>query len=334
MAALIGLEMFGRDRVGVPEVALSKPSPDMVDTIGALRSQLGPNFEPLAAWHANPRQIASASIDHASQRWWAEDVAVEQRSRLCQLGTARDMARLQCQGGPIANGWMSVLPSRVLRTDIRDPDYRLLLRWWLGLPILPTGRTLPGCPLCAEPVDPFGDHFVCCERSGNSRRHNALRDAIFAVLTKSAIACAKEVCCGGRRRPADILLLAWERGRDVAVDLTITHPVGLSQHPINVRNAARHCKRAEIAKAQAEGDLCQRAGWGFVPVAFSPWGGAGPNARALLHEIGKRATTHLSGWPKQRCLRELHENLSLTLAREVVRQLSLRNRVQECIDLA
>jgi len=331
MAALIGLEMFGHDRVGVPSVALEQPAPDTTQTIAARRSQLGPNFEPLAAWDANPRLIASASIDHASQRWWAGHVAVEQRSRLCQLGTARDMARLQCQGGPIANGWMSVLPSRALRTDICDPDYRLLLRWWLGLPILPIGRTLPGCPLCAEPVDPFGDHFVCCDRSGISRRHNALRDAIFEVLVSSTIPAAKEVSCGGRQRPADILLLAWERGRDVAVDLTVTHPLGVSQHPIIVRKAAQHCRDAEATKTQAEGDLCLRAGWGFAPMAFSPWGGSGPTARALLHEFGKRATAHLAGWPKQRRLREIHESLSLTLAREVVRQLALRNRVQDAI---
>ena len=224
---------------------------------------------------------------------------------------------------------MSVLPSRALRTDINDADYRLLLRWWLGLPILPIGLTLPGCPLCSEPVDPFGDHFVCCGYNGSTRRHNALRDAIFDVLVASAIPCAKEVSCGTRQRPADVLLLAWERGRDVAVDLTVTHPLGLAHHPIVVKNAARHCQRAEANKASAEGDLCRRAGWGFAPAAFSPWGGAGPTARALLHEVGRRATAHLTGWTKQRLLREIHEGLSLTLAREVVRQLTLRNRVQD-----
>ena len=122
----------------------------------------------------------------------------------------------------------------------------------------------------------------------------------------------------------------WPRcGSDV--DLTVTHPFGLSQHPIIVRNVAKHCHRAEAAKTQAEGDLCLRAGWGFSPMAFSPWGGTGPTAKSLLHEIGKRATAHLAGWPKQRRLREISENLSLTLAREVVRQLSLRNRVQDAI---
>ena len=329
IAALAGLELYGRERVGVPAQALSRPSPDLASTIAALRDQLGPKFDPIAQWHADPRQFASASFDHASQRWWAGHVAMEQRSRLCKVGTARDMARLQCQAGPVANGWMSVLPNRATRTDICDPDYRLLLRWWLGLPILPVGQTLPSCPLCGEPVDAFGDHLVCCDKNGNTRRHNALRDAIFDVLIASAIPSAKEVTSGDRQRPADILLIAWERGRDVAVDLTVTHPLGLSQHPLVVKSAARHCQRAEATKTEAEGDLCLRAGWGFAPAAFTPWGGAGPTARALLHEVGRRATSHLSGWPKQRRLREIHENLSLTLAREVVRQLSVRNRVQD-----
>jgi hypothetical protein len=82
IAALAGLELFGRERVGVPALAFSQQSPDLVNTVTSLRSQLGPNFEPLAEWHTDPQQFASASFDHASQRWWAGHVAVEQRSRL------------------------------------------------------------------------------------------------------------------------------------------------------------------------------------------------------------------------------------------------------------
>ena len=115
----------------------------------------------------------------------------------------------------------------------------------------------------------------------------------------------------------------------MAVDITITQPLGLTSHPIVVSNAARHCQRAELAKTHAEGDLCVRAGWGFAAAAFTPWGGSGPTARALLHEVGKRVTAHLEGWPKQRRLREINESLSLTLARQVAGQLSLRNRVQD-----
>ena len=122
IAALVNLEMFGRESVGVPAIALMTPYPDLVPTIAALRAQLGPNFEPLAQWHADPCQLASASIDHASQCWWAGHVAVGRRLRLCKLGSAWDMARPQCECGPVSNGWMSVMPSRALRTDISGAD--------------------------------------------------------------------------------------------------------------------------------------------------------------------------------------------------------------------
>jgi hypothetical protein len=144
---------------------------------------------------------------------------------------------------------------------------------------------------------------------------------------QSAIPASKEE--GDDRRPADVLLIGWERGRDVAVDLTITHPLGLAGHPITVETAEQHCRRAEATKVANEGDLCRRLGWGFIPAAFTPWGGCGPSARALLHEVGRRATAALEGWPKQRRLQEIHQGLSLTWAREVARQLSLRNRVQD-----
>ena len=149
------------------------------------------------------------------------------------------------------------------------------------------------------------------------------------MLVQATIPAKREVNCGNGRRPADILLVAWERGRDVAVDLTISHPLGLGEHPLVVQAAAAHCQHKERDKTSAEADQCSAAWWGFTPAAFTPWGGCGPSARALLHEVGRRATADLEGWPKLRRLRELNENLSLTLAREVARQLSLRNRVQE-----
>jgi hypothetical protein len=60
LAALAGLHLYGWDRVGIPEIAFSKDSPDLASTIEALRNQLGPNFEPLAEWSTDPRQFASA----------------------------------------------------------------------------------------------------------------------------------------------------------------------------------------------------------------------------------------------------------------------------------
>ena len=97
------------------------------------------------------------------------------------------------------------------------------------------------------------------------------------------------------RVPADILLIWWDKGRHVAVDFVITHP--LQPHlPRSVERAARHLKAAEEEKVRSEGDLCTQSGWGFAPASFSPWGAMGPNAAALLYELSRRATSNLVGW--------------------------------------
>ena len=149
---------------------LRTPSPDMQGTLHKLQLQLGPNMDPLASWLTGTVPLASATEQDATQKWWAEQVSDVQSQRLDAFGSARDRTRRACQKGPVATGWLRTLPSKAMRTEIPDTDYRLLLRWWLGLPILPVGVPLPGCPLCRGSIDPFGDHFVCCEQNGCSRR--------------------------------------------------------------------------------------------------------------------------------------------------------------------
>ena len=51
----------------------------------------------------------------------------------------------------------------------------------------------------------------------------------------------------------------------------------------------------------------------------------------MLFEVTKRATADLQGWSKTRALLEIREGLSVTLMRQVARQLSLKGRVQEAL---
>ena len=105
-------------------------------------------MEPLAGRLAGTTSLSSATNEHTTQRWWAEKVAVMQSQRLDASGSARDRVRLACQKGMVDTGWLHTLPNKARGTIFSDTEYRLLLRWWLGMPILPTGVTLPGCPLC------------------------------------------------------------------------------------------------------------------------------------------------------------------------------------------
>ena len=182
---------------------LNTPAPDLQGSLRELQVQLGPNMEPLASWLSGTSSISSATEDHTTQGWWAEKVADVQSQRLETAGSARDRSRRVCQQGPVATGWLQALPNKALRTEIPDAEFRLLLRWWLGLPILPVGVTLPGCPLCRGSIDPFGDHFVCCEQNGSTQRHNAFRDAFHAMCARYGVTVEKEaesVSLAGDRR--------------------------------------------------------------------------------------------------------------------------------------
>ena len=96
-------------------------------------------------------------------------------------------------------------------------------------------------------------------------------------------------------------------------------------------NAKRHCNLAETRKVQTDGPPCEAKGWGFSPFALSTWGGLGTSAKEVLFEVTKRATADLQGWSKTRALLEIREGLSVTLMRQVARQLSLKGRVQEAL---
>ena len=99
-------------------------------------------------------------------------------------------------------------------------------------------------------------------------------------------------------RPADLLLINWDRGADLAIDFTVSHPLALAHQPLVLKNVTRHGRHEEAAKSASEGPMCGLARWAFQPAAFNPWGGMGPAAREILFEITKRATSELEGWLK------------------------------------
>ena len=140
----------------------------------------------------------------------------------------RDMARLQSQSAPIAHAWLLVTPCPALRTAIPNEDFRHLLRWWLGAPLL-VGSDATACPLCGEFIDPFGDHIVCCRKNGITERHHAIRDALLAACARVGAAARKEQGCDGGTRDADVLLMAWNKGRHTAVDLVLEHALAPSR---------------------------------------------------------------------------------------------------------
>ena len=236
------------------------------------------------------------------------------------LGTARDRVRLESQDGALAHGWLTVTPSRALGTTLPDSDFRSLCRYLLGLPLTQDGAAAK-CPACGDACDPLGDHSVNCGKNGITRRHNAVRDEWSRTLSAASIPHAKEVVATGLKRPADILLIGWHRGRDVCVDFTICNPIAADNFPLKPGMGKQHLSLAEREKIRKEGPLCAQAAWGFHPAALSPWSCMGPAAKWLLHDTLKKITPDLTLAAHSARIQEIKQNISITLAREVARQL-------------
>ena len=105
----------------------------------------------------------------------------------------------------------------------------------------------------------------------------------------------------------------------------------MSCYPLRPGEADRHLGQAETDKRTTEGPVCGASRWSLYPVAFNPWGGAGPTTRELLFQVLQRGLSDLHGWAQTRRKSEALQGLSLVLARGVAAQLELRCRV---VDLA
>ena len=219
-------------------------------------------------------------------------------------------------------------PSRALRTTLANEDFRLLLRWWVGAPLVLASDSTP-CPLCGDYVDAFGDHIVTCRRNGPTERHNAVRDALFAACVQAGAPSRKEQGCEAGTRDADILLLAWNKGRHTAVDLVLEHALAPSRWPLNMSRVTSTLPDAEGAKAARAADRCARAGWDFQGAAFTLWGKPGPAASSLLYRLQQVAHNGMHAADRDRSQLEFRQNFSLAFVRAVARQLRLATRVQD-----
>ena len=91
----------------------------------------------------------------------------------------------------------------------------------------------------------------------------------------------------------------------------------MAEYPLDARKAKGFLAKAEKDKVRANSASCARMHWECKGLAFSPWGGSGPAATALIRNLLDRATVDETGWPKQRTQQALACQLALALVRRV-----------------
>ena len=206
-----------------------------------------------------------------------------------------------------------MLPSPALGLHLHSKEFRLCLRYWLGLPLFAVSSA---CPQCLRPADTFGDHQVGCGGNGDwVARHNALCNVIFTAAQLAALGPRKEapaLIVGTQSRPADVFLPTWSRGRPATLDVTVTSPL----QALTIQEASTTASHAlEVAtsrKLATHLSPCRAAGLDFIPLAVETLGGWFRDAADTICVIGRQQGQRLWTFSGNR---QLFQRLATTLWR-------------------
>src|SRR6185295_6480537 len=142
-------------------------------------------------------------------------------AKLKATANPRD-AQLNRLDSPHANAWLSARPSCMDGTDTVLPPriYRTAVARLLGQPVFSSSAP---CPLCEQTMDLFGDHSLCCKKSGDrittqtcgTSYSRSLISASSRPSWRSSVSLARPTS----RRPGDVSIKNWSLRRGLATDV-------------------------------------------------------------------------------------------------------------------
>ena len=214
-------------------------------------------------------------------------------------------------------------PSAGEGSRVLPSQYELLLKWHLGPPLLPPHWAGAGCPKCGSPIDVYGDHAVACQKGLVTARHHGIVNYICQMLSAAKVPFEREsACLGDGRRPADILLKAWDGRRDLAVDVTVVHALNASGD-LSVAGAQRVFRNAHNQKIRGYEAACEAKGIDFTPAVFDTWGGFQQGTAPLLKAVVKRTAAALTGRARVEAVTAMRRGIALSTMRGVASQLEV-----------
>jgi len=103
--------------------------------LDALNARPPPALEPLASW-IRTGKVELPDGDVRRQHWWSSRVTQAKAAALLEAATGRDVPRLEAQWAGKA-GWLAAPPVAGHGLCLTGSHYSTLLKWNLGLPLLP-----------------------------------------------------------------------------------------------------------------------------------------------------------------------------------------------------
>ena len=302
---------------------------DFLTVLGILQNRLGPELEPLKSWLLAPPSRVSVELQHTRQHWWGDRWYKALAQALPQGLPARDQARIALQQAQRGAAWLGVMPSMGQNTELPNDEFRLLTRFWLGMPLLPLRWQGSSCPLCNQILDVSGDHMVCCNKNLLKQRHTSIQTTLADLAQLAGVPAALEAALPDGSIPGDLCFRQWDSDGPLMVDITCRHPTPVGQSPPSVDSLSSWFAAQEEDKDNLYLSKCRAVGYSFAAFVVTPWGGLGPEARKIAFRLHKLAMGSKRGWARTRQSLIFWQKLSLAVARPVARQLTPILTVQE-----
>jgi hypothetical protein len=117
---------------------------------------------------------------------------------------------------------------------------------------------------------------------------------------------------GNDRRPADVFIPMWRGGRDIALDVTVTHPMQKSMVQGAAAEAGHAVRAAHKRKMDGAAEECAAAHIVFRPLAVETLGGWHPMAVAEVTKLAA-ALARQTGEDEEVATRQLWQRLGVQL---------------------
>eukprot|EP00731_Ephydatia_muelleri_P000760 Em0001g760a len=222
----------------------------------------------------------------------------------------------------------SPVQQRVLSKKLEDHQFSLLLE--ASSPADKAQLLSVSAPHAASwlltALDRLGNHATTCKQGGDVvTRHNHLRNVIVEFCHRAHLGVRVESGSGitpdlSRTRPADVLVLNWERGKHAVLDITVTSPLIPSILTAASLSEGAAVEEAEVRKHRANDPKCSELGWVCIPLAVETYGNWGREAQSTFSRLASHLAIITSSH-KSKVLTELYSRLNFTLVQAVARAL-------------
>jgi hypothetical protein len=166
---------------------------------------------------------------------------------------------------PHSGDWLLALPITACGLRLDDEAVRTAVALRLG-----TTLCVPHTCPCGTQVDAYGVHSLVCNRASRKiTRHQALNDVIARAFVDADMSVTKEP--NGlsiyNKRPDDLTLLQWKKGKPLAWDVTVICPLAVSY--VSGYFTGAHAALATSRKCEKHTNLPNT--YIFQPIALKFW---------------------------------------------------------------